>query len=291
MSEVIFYKPSMIIDAVNAANGLAITEGDVILSVSSVDPTNWLIEQGFGDTVVRVIATKEGLFQGETLIAYNRVQLQLISDMVGGFLGIPESVTSVHAALPYFTSRYGITFYEDDIEDTEIVWTEGVGAEFTLTAKATSLIYQGAVPFVSTYLPEELSNIIVDTDLPQYPVYSIPTDKFFAEALVYGVNFSNYQVELSAMTAENYDPEALMNILTPNTSIVWSTTDTASAVGSLFNSELTYNGLNSGIEIANGDYKYLMVVKIRDDSEVVTGSLLIHYNDVSEFDSLPEEDA
>lgn len=287
MNAVLFYQPQMIIDAVNAANGLALKNTDVMLSVSTNQDNSWLVEQGHGNTVVRVVATKEGDFEGETLIAYDRVNLSLIKGMVGGFLGIPKSVTTVHQALPYFASRYGIVFHADDIEDGAVVWTEGVGASFQLKAAATSLIYHGEETFISTILPEELANIIVDTDLPEYPVFTHSSDKYFAEALVYGVNFSNEQVQLSAMTTENYNMTDLQTILNANTSISWTTEDNPDAIGCLFNSQITYNGLNTGVEIANTSFKYLMVVELRNDSNVVEGSLLIHYNDYSNEDSLP----
>ncbi len=287
MNAVLFYQPQMIIDAVNAANGLSLKNTDVMLSVSTNQDNSWLVEQGHGNTVVRVVATKEGDFEGETLIAYDRVDLNMIKNMVGGFLGIPQSVTTVHQALPYFSSRYGIVFHAEDIEDGPVVWTEGVGAQFQLKAASTSLIYHGEVTFISTILPEELANIIVDTDLPEYPVFTHASDKYYGEALVYGVNFSNEQEQLSAMTVENYDPAALQLILNANTSISWTIEDNPDAVGCLFNSQITYNGLNTGVEIANTSFKYLMVVELRNDSNVVEGSLLIHYNDYSNEDSLP----
>lgn len=287
MSAVLFYQPQMIIDAINSANGLSLKNTDVMLSVSTNQENNWLVEQGHGNTVCRVVATKEGDYEGETIVAYDRVDLTMIKNMVGGFLGIPQSVTTVHQALPYFASRYGITFYADDIEDGPVTWTEGVGASFQLKASPASLIYHGEVTFVSSILPEELANIVVNTDLPEYPVFTHATDKYFAEALVYGVNFSNEQEQLSVMTTENYDPAALQLILNANTSISWTIEDNPDAIGCLFNSQITYNGLNSGVEISNSSFKYLMVVELRNDSNVVEGSLLIHYNDYSNEDSLP----
>ena len=286
MSNILFYQPSMIVDAINTANGLTLTPSDVILEVSTNSDSDWLVEQGHGDTVCRVVATKEGSFEGETLVAYNRVQIQMIHNMVGGFCGLPESVKRVHEALPYFATRFGINFYLDDIKDGPVTWTEQ-GATFTLEAADTSLLYQGSAQFRSSFLPDELANIIVDTDLPTYPVYAVPTDKFFAEGLVYGVNFSNEQPQLMAMTPENYDAADIMPILNDNTSIVWKLDDDADAIGSLHGSTLTYNGMNTGIDLTNKDFKYVMLIELRDDSNVVKGSLIIHYNDASNYDSLP----
>lgn len=286
MSAVLFYQPTMIVDAINDANGLSIVPSDVILEVSTNSQNDWLVEQGHGDTVVRVVATKEGSFEGETLIAYNRVPIQMIHNMVGGFCGIPDTVKTVHEALPYFKSRFGIGFYADDIKDGPVTWTES-GATFTMEAADASLLYTGSAVFTSSILPEELVNIIVDTNLPEYPVFAIPTDKFFAEGLVYGVNFSNDEPALSAMTPETYDPAALEPILTANTNIQWTLEDNADAVGSLFASSMTYNGLNNGVDLANQDFKYVMLIQLRDDSNVVKGTLIIHYNDASNYDSLP----
>lgn len=286
MSAVLFYQPTMIVDAINKANGLSIVPADVILEVSTNSQNDWLVEQGHGDTVVRVVATKEGSFEGETLVAYNRIQIQMIHNMVGGFCGIPNTVKTVHAALPYFRSRFGIAFYAEDIKDGPVTWTEQ-GASFTMEAADTSLLYTGSAQFISTILPDELANIIVDTDLPEYPVFAIPTDKYFAEGLVYGVNFSNAQVDLTAMTPETYTPEAILPILTANTNIQWTVEDNVDSVGCLFNSTMTYNGLNNGVELANTDFKYVMLIQLRDDSNVVKGTLIMHYNDASNYDSLP----
>lgn len=286
MSAVLFYQPSMIVDAINKANGLTITPADVILEVSTNSQNDWLVEQGHGDTVVRVVATKEGSFEGETLVAYNRVPVQMIHNMVGGFCGIPNTVKTVHDALPYFNSRYGIGFYAEDIKDGPVTWTEQ-GASFTMEAADASLLYSGSAVFTSSILPDELANIVVETDLPEYPVYAIPTDKFFAEGLVYGVNFSNSEPELSAMTPETYDINEILPILTANTNIAWTVEDNADSVGSLFASSMTYNGLNNGVDLANQDYKYVMLIQLRDDSNVVKGTLIIHYNDASNYDSLP----
>lgn len=286
MSNILFYQPSMIVDGINAANGLTIVPADVILEISSNSENDWLVEQGHGDTVVRVVATKTGSFEGETLVAYDRVQIQMIHNMVGGFCGIPQSVKTVHDALPYFAARFGIVFYAEDIKDGAVTWTEA-GATFTLEAEETSLLYQGSAAFISSFLPDELANIIVDTDLPTYPVYAVPTDKYFAEGLVYGVNFSNAEPLLSVMTPEAYTPESILTILNENTSIVWKVEDDVDAIGSLHNSAITYNGLNNGIELANTDFKYVMLIELRDDSNVVKGTLIMHYNDASNYDSLP----
>jgi len=288
MTILIDLNPQAIFDSINSRNGTSILSEEVTLVLQPESGLTWLAEAGLGNTVLRIDALPTGRYSGDVLVAYDRIDATDMGAMVGNFLGIPDNITTIHAALPYFEERYGMVMYAEDWEDGAITWTEETGATWTMTASDESLTYIGSTAFRSIHLPEELGDLISDKALRSYEILREIGTQYFAEGLVYGIDFSLIQPALSSMTVSNYAPSELAALLNPNTSIVWSANDntdpeagplSVDLVGSLYNSTLEYNGVNSGYSITNQSFKYVMVVGIRTDSNVVIGSLIIHYND------------
>lgn len=276
---IIEYTPQLILDDINKKNGLTLKAEDIIMSFAEPSTGTWLEENGLGNTLVRITATESSKYTGNVVVAYDRVDINYIAALLGNHCGLPETVTTVHAALPYFAARHGILLHPEDFEDGVVSWTE-IGASFTIRAKAESLIWVGEAAFTSNIMPEELANIVTNTDLPEYDILRETSDKFFAETFVYSIDFTDHFDALSSMSALDFDLPTLVDIINQETSAIdYNLNDNVGDWKSLFGATITYNGMNSGIGIANPNYKYVLKLKVREDSTVSEGELLLHYND------------
>lgn len=266
-----------VLSAVNSANsGLGLTLAEVQFSAPRVNDATWQGETLTGNTLIRVTPNGTSKYTGTTVVGYDRLNLSVLQTLLGGVVRLPDSVTTVAAAVPYFDALYSLTMVASDFVDGAIV-TNGDGSRtMTLTATATAIAWIGSATFTVKSAPVSVNNVITNTVLDGYQ-YLHDTTKGFAESYSYPYDFTAQFATMSTITTQTTDFTALAAALLAITGDTWAV---SGAAGFTLDGAVVLNaGINQSDWPTNQNYKYAIIIQLGSTSTNLEGSLILHFND------------
>ena len=272
-----------VLTSINAANsGLGLTLAEVQFSAPRANDATWQGETLTGNTLIRVTPNATSKYTGTTVVGYDRLNLSVLQTLLGGVVRLPDSVTTVAAAIPYFDALYSLTMAASDFVDGDITVNADSTRTLTLVAKDTAIAWVGTATFTVKAAPVSVNNVITNTVLDGYQ-YLHDTTKGFAESYSYPYDFTAQFDILSTITLQTTDFTQLAAALTAITGDTWVTSGTAGF--SLDGAVVLEAGINQATWPTNQNYKYAIVVQLGTTSTNLEGSLILHFNDpVETFD-------
>lgn len=92
-----------LVSAINSLNtNLNISLEEIVVSTPRANDATWHGETLAGNTLIRVTPNATSKYTGTTVVGYDRLSLSVLFNLLGGIVRLPESVTTVSAAIPYF---------------------------------------------------------------------------------------------------------------------------------------------------------------------------------------------
>lgn len=269
----------------NAANKTKFTEADVTFGTPSPTDGTWQGLNTTKNTAVNILAVKNGNYDGSKAIVYDRLKLNDLINIPGFriFADRPKTVYDILDSLRYYT---GVYLQQSDVENTAVV-DKGDGTyTTTLTAKATSLGWIGSLAVTIKQGGARLDKSIVDTELSglNYPTAS--DQDTYGQIYLYPYDFTSYYDTIDPLVAgatlTSAQADSLVTMLKAvdlsSGKTLWNNTAN-STTWSLSGAKVIANDLNGADLPTNPAYKYVLVLKLRDDVTTPKGNLYLHYND------------
>ena len=129
----------VLLDLINADNAKSLP-----LSAVTFDVPVEVTPGQIATIVVATAATGSG-YKGSQIFTFNRVPLSFMNTNEPDLV-LETEEASTHGLIPFLNTTFGIQLTTDDIEDTPITAAEpDVVSQLTITAKAGSLVWHGAV--------------------------------------------------------------------------------------------------------------------------------------------------
>jgi hypothetical protein len=272
-----------VLAAVNSANaGLALTLPEVQFSAPRVNDATWQGETLSGNTLIRVTPNETSKYTGTTVIGYDRLNLSVLQTLLGGVMRLPDTVTTVAAAVPYFDALYSLTIVPSDFVDGPITVNADSTRTLTLTAVEGAIAWIGTASFSIKAAPVSVNNVITNTVLDGYQ-YLHDTTKGFAESYSFPMDFTPEFATMSTITQQTTNFATLAASLTAISGDTWVTSGTAGF--SLDGAVVLNAGINQAEWPTNHNYKYAVIIQLGTTSTNLEGSLILHFNDpVETFD-------
>ena len=277
------FSVNSIITAINAANsGLGLTLAEVQLSAPRIKDATWQGETLSGNTLIRITPNSSSKYTGTTVCGYDRLDLSVLYTLLGGVVRMPDTVTKVSEAIPYFDAIYSLTMRTADFVEGNLTDNGDGTRTMVLTAKSDAIAWIGTATFTVRNAPVSVNTVITNTVLDGYQ-YLHDTTKGYAESYSYPYDFTAQFSVLSTITTQTTDFTTLAAALTAVTGDTWVTTGTAGF--SLSGATILNAGINQADWGTNQNYKYAIIVMLGNTSTNLEGNLIIHFNDpVESFD-------
>lgn len=277
------FSVNSVLTAINAANsGLALTLAEIQFSAPRANDATWQGETLTGNTLIRVTPNTTSKYTGTTVVGYDRLNLSVLFNLLGGVVRLPDTVTTIAAAAPYFDALYSLTMRTADFIDGPIVDNGDGTRTMVLTAAADAIAWVGTATFTVKNAPVSVNNVITTTVLDGYQ-YLHDTTKGFAESYSYPYDFTDQFAVLSTITMQTTNFTSLAAALTAITGDAWAVSGAAGF--SLGGAVVMEAGINQPEWPTNQNYKYAVVIQLGSVSTNLEGNLILHFNDpVESFD-------
>lgn len=268
-----------IVTAINAKNAaLGLTLAEATYSKPRANDDTWEGEQLVGNTLMRVTPNDTSKYSGTTLVAYDRLDVKVLGGVLGGIISLPETITKVSAAIPFFDSLYSIQMHPEDFVEGDITDKGDGTRQMILTAKADAVAWLPGTTttFTVKAAPVPIGNVITTTVLDGYK-YISDSVKGFAETYSYPIDFTPQFDKLSLVTDQTTDFTDLAAALASGTGEAW--VKSGAGKFTLEGAVVTHAGINDEDWPTNHSYKYAILVQLGAACENLEGTLVIHYND------------
>lgn len=221
------------------------------------------------DTLVRISANAPESYRGSIVLSYERVPLQIVSNMLNVPVGVPEGTLSVDTFLKYLEYQTGIRLTKDGL-----TITQPAGGSITLTATSNNHFFTGQAVFQVTPIAPivEADSIVVNT----LSGIVEDTGKDFAELYNWPLDATADKSILSTIVTSQVDFTDLATVLTKLTGDSW-VTDTV-APYSLKDAVVYQAGLTTASLGTDTNYKYVAIIELSKACTALEGYLYIHYN-------------
>ena len=271
------FSVNSIITAINASNsGLGLTLAEVQLSAPRIKDATWQGETLTGNTLIRITPNASSKYTGTTVCGYDRLDLSVLFNLLGGVVRLPDTVTTVAAAAPYFDALYSLTMRTADFVDGPIVDNGDGTRTMVLTAAADAIAWVGSATFTVKNAPVSVNSVITNTVLDGYQ-YLHDTTKGYAESYSYPYDFTDQFSILSTITTQTTNFTQLASALTAITGDTWAVSGAAGFT--LDGATILNAGINQADWGTNQNYKYAIIVMLGSTSTNLEGNLIIHFND------------
>ena len=221
------------------------------------------------DTLVRISANSPQNYPGSIALCYERVPLQIISNLINVPIGVPSGTLTVDTFLKYLEYQTGIRLTKDALSITQ-----PAGGSITLTAASNNHFFTGQTVFQVTPIAPiaEADSIVVNT------ISGIidDTGKDFAEVYHWPLDASAYKSILSTIVTSQIDFTDLATVLTELTGDSWVTD--AVAPYSLKDAVVYRAGLTTNSLGTDTNFKYVAIIELAKACTALEGYLYIHYN-------------
>ena len=221
------------------------------------------------DTLVRISANAPKSYPGSIAMCYERVSLQIISDLINVPIGVPSGTLTVDTFLKYLEYQTGIRLTKEALSITQ-----PAGGSITLTATSNNHFFTGQAVFQVTPIAPivEADSIVVNT------LSGIVEDsgKDFAELYNWPLDATADKSILSTIVTSQVDFTDLATVLTKLTGDSW-VTDTV-APYSLKDAVVYQAGLTTASLGTDTNYKYVAIIELSKACTALEGYLYIHYN-------------
>lgn len=268
--------PGNIIDEINTRHNKSYTAADLIFSMPIENNESWDQIKYPYNTLIRVSAHPDlvGVL-GSVIVSYDRIPLGAIGKHCCYSCGIPDSITTVHEALPYLNKYIKIKFYESDILDGPLGTDINGNKTVPLVAADTSIGYCGSTIITGVSVP--VDGALVLPVLTGYNFENYITQGH-VEELTYSIDFGSEFVYLNTFHDSITDLTQIATILTSKTGETWSATDPDAGL-SLLGAAIIYVGAAAA---GNGNHAYQNLIKIELDRDLPNlthrGTVFIHFN-------------
>lgn len=283
-----------LLDAINTANGTAITAADISYSNPQVISGGmWQGVASDRNTAVRVTGISVN-YGGNKVIQYNRKDLAQIAN-IPGFKMAVYGINTVWDLIPYFAYWTGIKFSQSDLQNTAVSLNSDGTGSITMSAAANSLGWINSVTFNVTKGGIGIDTAVQNAALTglNYPVSDAaapPASATYGPVYTYPYDFSaNTSTYLTwtpgVLTQGQADTlvAALKGLDVGAGAALWNDVasgNTGYTAWNLTGATIVSNGLNNPNTMpTNPAYKYVMVLQLRSDVTVPSGLLYLHYND------------
>lgn len=274
---------NQVLAAVNTANAnLNLTLAETQFSVPRINDATWQGETLAGNTLIRATPNGTSKYTGTVVFGYDRLNLSVLSTLLGGIVRLPAGVTKVSEAVPAISAGYSILMHTDDFEDLPIIDNGDGTKSITLTAKSTAIGWVGSATFLIKAAPLAINTVITQTVLDGYK-YLHDSAKGFAESYSYPYDFTAQFATLSLVNSQTTDFTGIAAALTAITGDSWAVS--GAVPFSLGGATILDVGINQAGWPTNQNYKYAIVIQLGAACGNLEGSLIIHFNDpVETFD-------
>lgn len=148
------FSVNSIITAINAANsGLGLTLSEVQLSAPRANDETWQGETLERNTLIRITPNDTSKYTGTTVCGYDRLDLSVLHTLLGGTVRLPDTVTKVSEAVPYFDAIYSLTIRTADFIEADITDNGDGTRTMVLTAAADAIAWIGSATFTVRSAP------------------------------------------------------------------------------------------------------------------------------------------
>lgn len=274
-----------LIARINALNNIALTQADVLWSTPQVVSGSWREQSTTKNTAIRAtVPAGRPDFSGSRDILYDRLSFALLAN-IRGFEVSASGISDVHGMLPYLKMCTGLMLATTDVENLPLVANQSGGFDAVLTATPANKAWYGSVTVKVKEGGLPLDEVIVNTKLTGLNYPTTDTTQVFAQVYMYGYDFTDqfdFVSELDAGELSDGDALTLSEAIKARDVSDFKASWNASASATEFSLQgatIVSNGLNNESMPTNTNYKYVLVVKLRDQVTSPKGLMYLHYND------------
>lgn len=263
-------------------NGMAtMTTDNVIVSKPAVLNGTWHQATTDKNTAVRVTGVEGGIYTGTNYILYDRVGFEAYVNIKGdGYKTKPmqiPAITKKSQLVPFLNIYFGLGLSADEIIEGDVT-IPSAGGVFTIRIDPTANNYQfnAGYDFPCTTDGYVASATVKKADLSGlvYPSTDLTASQAYMAS--YPLSFTKEFATLSKLTVQSQVDAALMKSINN----VMGTKFTMEAGDySLSGAKIIYAALNSTAVQANPNYKYVVTIKLSNDSVKMRGTLILQYNE------------
>ena len=255
------------VKAISTANNTTFSMNDVMFSKPRVNSKGYL----GGNSLIRLLPRhRESMWDGSAVFGYDRVDLAVLANAVGGQLPAPAGITDPYALLPYFHQHFGIGIASQDL--TAVLTEVDAVRTLTLTAGADNAYFLGSVNFTVVEGPA-----LIETPYTYDPLVHIQDDgSEFAETYRWPLNMTTVSATMQTLTVNTVDFKALAVALQTVTGDNWVFSGVAPY--SLENAIVRKVGLAQTAWGVSTGYTYAAVVELSPSCTALQGNLLLHFN-------------
>jgi hypothetical protein len=262
-----------VMDAILQENGVELPVNEYNTVVDFHNPTTAPL--GFNAKVTITPVNPASQYTGSVDVFIKRLDLADLETMVNFGVGVGNSAT-LHEAIPFINSRFGLAFTENDLIDQSL---PTLPATITIQADSGSLGWTGQADLYVYESDLDLGTAIETAELPGFNYPTNAEEKMFAATYSYWRDFSDAYPYLS--TIQNGDPvdADFRDFLNENVDEVWTLdpeSDYSLAGATIVD---VVNGIPSNSEQYNFTYDSVISVLLNEENCLnVSGNLIIHFN-------------
>jgi hypothetical protein len=269
----------------NGLTGLAWQ--DVQLSKPGKTNGTWHSSTTDKNTVVRVTVLSGKPFTGTNYILYNRESMDSYLQRCASLKNAPMTVgkvTKKSELVRFLNLHVGLGLSPNEVVEGDVTMPE-YGQRFTVRIDPTpeNLQYYEGADFEFLYGAEDTKAMVKTTDLSGlvYPSSDLTAAQAYAAS--YPMGFTEHFDVLSKLTVDSEVDESIRDIL--NSKGFNFTMEPGDQ--SLSGAKIIYAATNSDAVYANPAYKYVIAIRLAEDSAKLRGVVLMQYNEPFDFDSVP----